>query len=272
MVSDALSRSDISAHVRELYDRFGWSEEDGVTHDARACEDLRANARDYVAACRLRVRDHLPARGARIMDMASGPIQYPEYMVYSEGYDKRVCVDLSSRALEMAKKKLGDKGEYLLGDFLDLDIPADSMDAVVSLHTIYHVAAAAQADVVRKLVHVTKPGGTVVIVYSNPQYFVTTFLAPLKKLYLRLANAKTEDADTIYFFRHPLGWWKQFEDIGEVRLLPWRSLGTREQKFLIPDNRFGRWIFSKLFQLEDKYPKFFLRWGLYPMAVIRKTA
>ena len=40
-----------------------------------------------------------------MLDMASGPIQYPEYLVYSSNFKKRYCVDLSKNALEAAKKK-----------------------------------------------------------------------------------------------------------------------------------------------------------------------
>ena len=49
MSTNALGEwSEVSARVRRMYDDYGWSEEGGVTHDADACEDLRAVAAPYV--------------------------------------------------------------------------------------------------------------------------------------------------------------------------------------------------------------------------------
>jgi len=258
----------VSEQVRTLYETIGWTMVDGETYDAQTSEDLRPVTRDYVSRCRLRVLRHLPAQGDRLLDMASGPIQYPEYLRYSEHFRTRVCVDLSQRALDMAAAKLGPRGEYLCGDFLTMPFADDSVDAAVSLHTIYHMDAADQATAVRKLIRITKPGGVAVIVYSNPRYIVSALGAPLRRL-LRLVRparaATAERPDTIYFHRYPLSWWRQFEDVADVALFPWRTFATRDQKALIPSSRVAAWLFA----LEDRFPKFFLRVGCYPMIVLR---
>ena len=88
----------VTNQVKNFYETKGWTQVGDVTSDAAAFEDLREAARSYVSACRLRVLKHLPKGGHRLLDMASGPIQYPEYLKYSEGFDTRVCVDLSARA------------------------------------------------------------------------------------------------------------------------------------------------------------------------------
>lgn len=260
----------ISQQVEKLYEDIGWTMVDGVTYDAKTSEDLRKTSSDYVSACRLRVLRHLPKTGHRLLDMASGPIQYPEYFKYSEGFDIRVCIDLSKRALDMAKAKLGDRGEYHEGDFLDLSI--EMVDAAVSLHTIYHIDQDLQEKAVRKLITLTKPGGTVVIVYSNPNNLVSMLLAPLRKLagLLKPRAERGDTPDTIYFRPFPLAWWKRFEDTGSVHIYPWRTLSTRVQLSLIPGNLFGKWLLSKLFALEDLFPKFFVYIGCYPMIVIKK--
>lgn len=257
----------VSKQVRTLYETIGWTMVDGETYDAQTSEDLRPVARDYVSKCRLRVLRHLPAQGDRLLDMASGPIQYPEYLRYGDHFRTRVCVDLSQRALDMVAAKLGPRGEYHCGDFLTMPFADGSVDAAVSLHTIYHMDAADQATAVRKLLRVTKPGGVVVIVYSNPRYIVSALGAPFRRL-LRLIRparaASTERPDTIYFHRYPLSWWRQFEDHADVALFPWRTFATRDQKALIPSSRVGAWLFA----LEDRFPAFFLRVGCYPMIVL----
>ena len=81
--------------VSEFYNTEGWETEDGITEDARRWEDLREHAQEYVKKCRLRVCNHIPESGENILDMASGPIQYKEYLEYSRNFEKRYCVDLS---------------------------------------------------------------------------------------------------------------------------------------------------------------------------------
>lgn len=242
----------VAADVGRQYESFGWSERGGVTHDAAACEDLRPQAAAYVAACRMRVKRHLPASGNRIIDMASGPIQYPEYQTYSEGFALRTCIDLSQRALDGARQKLGGRGEYLCGDFLELDVPR--ADAAVSLHTIYHIQADRQRAAVRKLLDCAP---RVVIVYSNPGYFVSALLGPIRRFFDRSTPA-------IYMHRHPLQWWQQFSDVAEVRILPWRTFPAREQRFL------GTTALRWLFHLEERFPRFFVRFGCYPMIVLTR--
>ena len=91
--------------VSKFYNQVGWETNKGITEDARRFEDLRQCAEDYISKCRLRVLRHIPDNGDKIIDMASGPIQYKEYLEYSRNFRKRYCVDLSSSALTDAKKK-----------------------------------------------------------------------------------------------------------------------------------------------------------------------
>jgi SAM-dependent methyltransferase len=265
-------QSSVTKQVQEIYETDGWVTVGDVTRDAKTSEDLREVAKGYVSKCRLRVLDHLPKRGNRLLDMASGPIQYPEYLKYSEGFNTRVCVDLSQRALDMAKAKLGTRGQYHTGDFLDLSI--ESVDAAVSLHTIYHIHRSRQEAAVRKLVAVTKPGGKIVVVYSNPAYFVSAIFSPIRKIarLFHLRKNEGETLDTIYFHRYPRSWWEKFSDIGTVQIRPWRTFHAREQKVFFPNNKLGSAMFSALFWLEDRYPKFFSAIGCYPMIVITKRS
>jgi len=141
-----------------FYNTVGWETEEEITEDAKRNEDLREHAKEYVSKCRLRVLSHIPENGVNILDMASGPIQYKEYLEYSRNFKKRYCVDLSSGALESAKKKIGDHGVSLHGSFFDIPLEEHFFDCAVSLHTIYHIDKDKQEVVVRKLIKVTKPG------------------------------------------------------------------------------------------------------------------
>ena len=256
----------IEDQVRDFYDETGWqadaADAEAVYGDARLWEDLRPCAAEYVTACRRKVLQFLPGSGDRILDAGSGPIQYPEYLEYSQGFSKRVCVDLSQHALDEARKKLGDHGEYVRASLLELPFPADSFDAAVSLHTIYHIDSSRQEDAVRELLRVLKPGARAVVVYANPDRLAARLKA--------LARRPRAVSGPIYFFAHPLSWWNRFAAEAGVQLVPWRSLNANESRALIPDNRLGAGIFRAVLAYERAAPGLAVRLGCYPMIVLTR--
>jgi len=265
--------------VSRFYNTLGWEVKGGVTEDAKRWEDLRTCAREYVSKCRLRVLKYIPKNGVNMLDMASGPIQYDEYLEYSKNFKKRYCVDLSSDALEQAKNKIGEHGVFLHGSFFELPLEKNFFDCAISLHTIYHMDKNKQEDAVRKLVDVVKPGKPVVIVYSNPNslvYFLK-LLIPLG-LMRRITNSifrykkdsKYAGQSSLYFYPHPIKWWNKFDDIADVKVQPWRSFSADFQKIIIPDNIIGKKVFDSLFYLEGLFPNVFARFCQYPMIILTK--
>jgi ubiquinone/menaquinone biosynthesis C-methylase UbiE len=257
----------IEDRVRDFYDHRGWQADTtgpgAVYGDAQLWEDLRPCAAEYVSACRRKVLEFLPPSGERILDAGSGPIQYPEYLEYSSGFAKRVCVDLSQRALDEARTKLGDRGEYVSASLLELPFPDDHFDAAVSLHTIYHIDKDQQEDAVRELLRVLKPGALAVVVYSNPDRLA----ARLKALVRR---RRSPDSGPIYFFAHPLSWWQRFSDEAAIEIVPWRSLNANESRRLIPDNALGARMFRALLSFENAFPRWAVWAGCYPMIILTK--
>jgi SAM-dependent methyltransferase len=252
----------------------GWEANEGITEDAKRWEDLRPYAREYVGKCRRRVLAYIPESGENMLDMASGPIQYKEYLEYSRNFKKRYCVDLSSGALESAKNKIGEHGEFLHGSFFDILLEENFFDCAISLHTIYHMDKDRQEDAVRKLVKVTKPGKPVIIVYGNPNTLMNLPLRAARRIKYFLKKPavtmkKAEDA-SLYFYAHPIGWWHRFNDIAGIKIVPWRSFGSDDQKRLIPDNRIGKMMFDNLFNLEERFPDFFVKHFQYPMIILTK--
>lgn len=262
------SKPTVTEQVQKLYDDIGWTMVGDVTFDAHTAEDLRHSSAAYLTSCRKRVAAELPPSGDRLLDMASGPIQYREYLDYSAGYTTRVCVDLSQRALDMAKAKIGPHGEYHCGDFLDLDIAP--VAAAVSLHTLYHIDQARQEAAVQKLIDVTRPGGTIVIVYSNPNNLVSLMLRPIRLIQRLFVRSADNTPEMIYFRPFSLSWWRRFENRCEVSIKPWRTLSTPVQRRLVPGGATGERLLAGLFRLEDRYPRFFAAVGVYPMIVMRR--
>lgn len=258
------------------YDSRGWQVSGGITEDARRWEDLRVNAAEYVSKCRLRILRHIPECGINMLDMASGPIQYEEYLRYSANFKKRYCLDLCAKALEEAKKKIGEHGLFLAGDFFAIALDDNFFDCAISLHTIYHMHKDRQEEAVRKLVMATKRDKPVIIVYINPNAISKTgllfrALMKIKRMIDKDKRPTYIDSLPIYFFAHPIQWWERFTDIAEVKIFPWCSLDSDTQKKLIPDNLFGKIILRILFNMEDIFPEFFgKRFAYHPMIILTK--
>jgi ubiquinone/menaquinone biosynthesis C-methylase UbiE len=261
--------------VSKFYNTVGWVTDDDSTEDAKRFEDLREYTQEYAIKTRNLLLDYIPEWGENIIDMASGPIQYPEYVTYSKNFNKRYCVDLSKDALKMAEKKIGDHGVFLHGSFFDLSIEDNFFDCALSLHTIYHMAKEKQEIAVRKLIRITKPNKPIIIIYSNPNVFWTSSL--FRKLGLMKRQRRTHiDKNTkvrdgmLYFDPHPNSWWNRFNDVAAIEIVPWRSFGPAALKKLFPNNWIGKMMLRLLYSAERTFPKFFVKHFTYPMIILTK--
>ena len=267
-------KNNAEVRVSKFYNEVGWETERDITEDARIFEDLREYAKEYVSRCRLRVLRYISDNGENILDLGSGPIQYKEYLEYSKNFKKRYCIDLVSKALDDAKKKIGDHGVFLCGSLFDIHLEKDFFDCAISLHVIYHIDKDKQEEAVRKLIDVTKPGKPVIIVYTNPKTLIGYLILPFRvlrrmKKFLRIAWREEEKPD-LYFYAHPINWWNRFSDIADVKIMPWRSFASNHQKRLIPNNKLGKTMFDILFNMEDIFPNFFVKYFQYPMIILMK--
>lgn len=251
-------------YVNKFYNNSGWKKKNKNTLDATLFEDLRSNAKEYVSKCRKRLQGYIPNKGIHILDFASGPIQYPEYLEYSKNFKLRHCIDFSRLAIKTAKLKLRNKGKYYCNDFFKIKLKKNYFDCILSLHTIYHIDKKLQAKAVKKLINISKKGTPIIIVYSNPN----TLINKLKKKIFKKKIKKNKT--NLYFFCHPIKWWSQFEKTTDVTLKPWRSFSSDHQKIIFPDNVFGKLMFKILFIIEEKFQKFFINNFQYYTVIIKK--
>ncbi len=122
------SEFEIKHQVREFYDQIGWKEASDGFYQNASYEDLRPVAREYIHNCHLRVLRHLNPSGRLLLDAGSGPIQYPEYLDYSSGYQHRVCADISMVALQDARKRIGTHGLFTVCDIANLPFKSNTFD------------------------------------------------------------------------------------------------------------------------------------------------
>ena len=252
-------------NVKKFYTNDGWRlNKKNITIDAEIFEDNRKVASSYVSKCRLRIARYIPIKGRDILDFASGPIQYKEYLKYSKNFKFRHCVDFSKKAILDAKKKIGKKGKFYNRDFFNIKFKEDFFDCIISLHTIYHIKKNLQKKAVEKLIYSTKKGCPIIIVYSNPN----TLINKLKKIINFKARKKKNQ---LYFYCHDIKWWFRFKKIASIKMYPWRSFSAQHQKLLMPSNIIGKIIFKILFILEDKFQNFFISNFQYYTVVLVKN-
>lgn len=293
-------------NVRQFYDQIGWSQvEDGIYQNARY-EDLRPVSQEYIHRCHLRVNRHLAPTGKYLLDAGSGPIQYPEYLAYSEGYQYRVCADMSITALLEARKKIGAHGLFVVADIANLPFKRDTFDGVVTLHTIHHLPLSEHARAYAGLHRVLAPGRRAVVVngwstsaimdpfrgFSKFRKRVWMFLRGLLgkrddssiQRFSESANTQYEirntaspipntgdDPKNTFVEKHSPHWFKrEISPRMNTQILVWRSASVHFLKNYIFENRGGRQILRLLFWLEERFPAFFGAHGTYPLIVIRK--
>jgi ubiquinone/menaquinone biosynthesis C-methylase UbiE len=271
---------DTKQKVREFYDEIGWQQEDDGLYQNARYEDLRPVSREYIHKTRLRVNDGLSPSGRFLLDAGSGPVQYDEYLTYSAGYQKRLCLDISIQALREARTRIGDHGLFVVGDLSNLPFKAGAFDGEVSMHAIHHLPLDEHPRAYAELQRVLAPGRTGVVVNGWHEPLLIRMAEPLIGLMRRLSGRGAKKKKDWLNENDPAGtfvekmtpaWLKR--EIGSqmpIEIRPWRSLSTRIMRWFVQPKLGGKAFLRFVFWLEGIFPKFFGENGQYPMIVIRK--
>ena len=266
--------------VREFYDEIGWSQVgDGLYQNARY-EDLRPVSHDYIHKCHLRVNRHLSPSGEFFLDAGSGPVQWPEYLTYSENYQYRLWVDISITALKEAREKLGERGLYVVADIANLPFKSDAFDGEVSMHAIHHLPLGEHRRAYKELFRVLKSERSAVVVNGWHNPFLMRMAEPFIQ-FGRLLSGRGlkrkkdwyEEDDKAGTFVEKLTphWLKQeLKGVLDYKVYPWRSLSPRFMRWFVRPQLGGAAFLRFTFWLEERFPRFFGKHGQYPMIVIRK--
>ncbi len=279
----------IKAQVRQFYNQVGWQqEEDGLYQNAHY-EDLRPVSREYIRRCHLRINRFLQPSGRYLLDAGSGPIQYPEYLTYSQHYTYRVCLDISIVALQEARKQIGERGLFVVADVANLPFKPGVFDGIVSLHTLHHLPAADQKRAYLDLHRTLKTGASMVVVNGWTVSPLMNRLQPLMNFMERIARLfrrRTIQLEGTKEFGpagaaapKPTGTFVQKQNAAvltqelhglnpEIRV--WRSLSVRFLRSVIKPQLGGRWWLKLVYWLEERYPHYFGEQGQYPLIIIRK--
>lgn len=281
----------IKAQVRRFYDQVGWQQVGAGQYQNARYEDLRPVSYEYIHRCHLRVNRYLPSKGKFLLDAGSGPVQFPEYLTYSEGYQYRVCLDISIVALEEARKRIGEQGLFVVADVANLPFKKESFDGIVSLHTLHHLPAADQKTAYFDLFRTLRTGASMVVVNGWTVSPLMNRLQPLVKIMERAATwfakrrihleGPPEEKPELEKFatKKPTGTFIQKSDAASLKqelaiLQPqirvWRSLSVRFMRAVIKEQLGGRFWLKLVYGLEERFPEYCGEQGQYPLIIIRK--
>jgi ubiquinone/menaquinone biosynthesis C-methylase UbiE len=274
--------TEIKDQVREFYDQVGWQEiSDGLYQNARY-EDLRPVSQEYIHRCHLRVSRHISPTGRYLLDAGSGPIQYPEYLEYSKGYDRRVCMDISAVALNEARERIGDHGLFVVADIANLPFKEGAFDGVVTLHTIHHLPESEHKRAFDGIHRTMVSGSSAVIVNGWDESTFSQLTDPLIALARRMRgqslNKKKSAIKTsqgkqkgTYVQKHNSDWFKREIGSGyQMKIYVWRSLNVRFMRNFIKNRLGGRTILRFVYWFEERFPHFAGEHGAYPLIVVQK--
>ncbi len=296
-----MSDENVKQSVREFYNRVGWQMGDEDLYQNMQYEDLRPVSQEYIHRCHMRVNRHLAREGRFLLDAGSGPVQYPEYLTYSEKYDARVCMDISIVALKEARKHLGNHGLYVVGDIAHLPFKSETFDGIVSLHTVHHVPMEDKLPAYDELYRTLNPGKSMVVVngwtHSPLMTRLAGFMRFMRKLrcwWLRTikkqpaqplqaeTQAAVSSSQSGKPSKRPAGtfveklnaeWLTQaLEDRMPYEILVWRSVSVSFLRAVIYPDWGGRIWLKLLYGLEVSFPRLLGRIGQYPLIVVEKPA
>jgi ubiquinone/menaquinone biosynthesis C-methylase UbiE len=285
-----MSEADIKRQVREFYDQVGWQlVGEGQYQNARY-EDLRPVSWEYIHRCHLRVGRFLKPNGKYLLDAGSGPVQYPEYLTYSQGYQYRVCADISIVALQEARKHLGAKGLCVVADVANLPFKPEVFDGVVSLHTLHHLPTEDHERAYLELYRVLAPASSAVVVNGWTESRFLIWVDPLvhgaeilqTRRYQR-SQPVEQESQTVepkspsrkptgtFIHKYDAEWLKQIlQGRMDFEIRVWRSVNVRFLRNLIHTRLGGRMWLRLLYAMEERFPHFFGVKGQYPMVILRK--
>ena len=286
-----MSPDSVKKEIGQFYDQIGWQlEGDGVYQNARY-EDLRPVSAEYIHRCHMRVKRHIAPSGDFLLDAGSGPVQYDEYLTYSQDYRYRVCMDLSVVALQEARKRLGEKGIYINADIANLPFKDDTFDGIVSLHTIHHVPIEEKVGVYKGLQRVLKPGRCMVTVDGWAEVPLGKIMDFLMRVANRLRRWTGKEAPKMptdvqangqngsgaklpsgtFVLKTSAKWFHSvMKDQLPYEIRVWRSVSVKFLRSVIQPEWGGRFWLKILYRLEEWFPHYFGEKGQYPLIIIKK--
>jgi len=268
--------------IFNYYDKINYQEFEGqqVYADAGKFVDFRPFALDYTQHGFSNSRQYINQTGKYFVDVCCGPVAFKEYVFLAEGFDCRICIDISANALLEAKKNLAkyhQRGIFICADIINLPLKENMADAVICQHGLFHVQKKLQLNAMKELIRIAKPRTKIAIVYDwfYHSLFMNIALGPFQlyriarhftgKIYARIFKK-----DKLYFYSHSPKWFYKNNANKKVKFFVWRSINKHFSDIYIHKKFGGSKLINYIWKMEKKYPEKMGSIGEYPVIVIEK--
>jgi SAM-dependent methyltransferase len=213
-----------------------------------------------------------------------------------EGYQYRLCLDISIVALQEARKRIGEKGLFVVADVANLPFKADVFEGIVSLHTLHHLPITEQKKAYKDLNRVLAPNHTAVLVngwtrtplmerwswlvrgmerlggllnkFKNQEPKPST---PVKEKAESIKEPMKKEATGTFVEKLDADWLRRELAGNDLKILVWRSVSVRFLRAVIHAPLAGKLWLKLLYTLEEKNPAYYGEQGQYPLIVFTKN-
>ncbi len=268
--------------IQAFYNKTGWSQVGNGLYQNATYEDLRPVAQEYTHRTHLRINRYIAPQGRFLLDGGSGPVQYPEYLTYSAGYDYRVCVDISRTALVEARSRLKERGLYVIADIANQPFKQDAFDGIVSLHAIHHLHTDEHPQAFREIYRVLAPERTAAVINGwGRSWFFRAIHTPwrmrsaVRRWWRQIRSGQKKKVvappEITFVDKYDANWLKK--NVGKdvpFKIFVWRSVTSVTTRLYAQSWLGGRLWLRLLYSLEERFPHWFGEHGSYPIIVIKK--
>lgn len=252
--------------VKKFYDGHGWKGgEDALFRQFRPAYQPY----QYHAKTEARTLECFKGRSGLFLIAGEGDLPQ-SHLDIANKFSNVTCVDISQIALDIAEQRLP-SAQKLLGSICALpEHYSDQFDCAFASHVIYHIEANQQSKAVRELIRACKPGGRIVILYSNPASPIRFAAGAVHRLRKIIVPEKAVQEAGLYFSPHPLRWWKQFENDCDISMKPWDVIGSYEERTLIWGDLLASGFYRTANILENISPNLAVKIWQYPIVILDK--
>lgn len=251
-----------------------------IYEDADKWIDFRSFILPYMQNSLSNVKKYIHSKGNYFADIACGSVAFKEYIQLAEGYDCRICIDLSVNALLEAQYNLArekQNGIFICADMLSLPIKENTCDAVVCHHALFHVEKDLQLTALNEMYRIARPVGSVAIVYDwfYHSLLMNLTLGPVQiyrvaRHYAGKVYATVFKKNKLYFYSHSRNWFIKNNPGTSIKFYTWRSINTYFSRLYLHQRLGGKRLLRYLWSLEESKPELMGRIGEYGVIVIKK--
>ena len=195
---------EVSQVVKCFYDSEWKRNKDGVLKGKITHEDLSNLGQLYTKRNEARFVSLFGQEQERdqkfFIDVGSGAQPRVEF---GKNYSYHICLDFSLDGLIESRKLLGSRAICICGSILNMPIRDSMCDGLLASHVIYHIAKDLQVSAIKQLTRVLRPGGKMIILYSNPNSLEKLLIKGLKNV-MRRNKTDVSDQSTFYSYAHSI--------------------------------------------------------------------